>query len=91
MRKPDDIKRKVAVIAGRDEPPPEEAPEKLVSISARYIPVSLRQRIKAIASEHHVSMDQVVRLFLELGVAADGAGELDWNELLKKKEIFTLY
>ena len=55
---------------------------RLVSVNYRFIPVELRERIKAIAKEHNVPAEDIARLFLEWGARAYDRGEISFETYL---------
>jgi hypothetical protein len=60
------------------------------TVTYRHIPEELRDRIKEIAEEHQVRVDDVARAMLEYALADFEAGELQFTPILKTGK-FTLF
>lgn len=55
----------------------------LTTVTYRYIPVALRDSISEIAGEHLVTVNDVVRAFLEYSLAAYQSGAIRLNPRLR--------
>lgn len=60
------------------------------AVTYRHIPEELRDRLKEIAEQHLVRVDDEARAFLEYALGAFQAGELQLNPILKTGK-FTLF